>query len=128
MTAYTDLGKVSSTKQNNRRKSKLKDRDRGMLKRIVNRKRKTTRPQITSEINTHFKNPVSPKTIQKELHTANIQCRVAILKPLVSARNAMKRLPGCQDHLNWTQLQWELVIWSDECALTLFQNTGRVFV
>ncbi len=34
----------------------------------------------------------------------------------------------CRDHLNWTQLQWEQVIWSDESSFTLFQTTGRVFV
>ncbi|GFV00369.1 transposable element Tc1 transposase [Trichonephila clavipes] len=57
---------------------------------------------------------------------ANIQGRVAIPKPLVSARNAMKK--WCRDHLNWTQLQWEQVIWSDESLLTLIQTTGRLFV
>ncbi|GFY24214.1 transposable element Tcb1 transposase [Trichonephila clavipes] len=36
--------------------------------------------------------PVSLKTIQRELHAANIHSRVAILKPSVSARNAIKRL------------------------------------
>lgn len=128
MTAYTNLGKVSSAKHNSGRKSKLKDRDRRVLKRLVARNHKTTLPQITSEMNTHLQNPVSMKTIQRELHAANIHGRVAIPKPLVSARNAMKRLQWCREHLNWTQLQWEQVIWSDESSFTLFQTTGRVFV
>ncbi|GFW85474.1 transposable element Tc1 transposase [Trichonephila clavipes] len=79
-------------------------------------------------MNTHLLNPVSMKIIQRELHTANIHGRVAIRKPLVSGRNAAKRLQWCRDHLNWTQLQWEQVIWSDESSFTLFQTTGRVFV
>lgn len=128
LSAYTKLGKVSSAKHNSGRKSKLSDRDRRVLKRIVARKRKTTLPVITSEMNTHLQNPVSMKTIQRELHAANIHGRVAIPKPLVSARNALKRLQWCQDHLKWTQLQWEQVIWSDESSFTLFQTTGRVFV
>ncbi|GFX53717.1 transposable element Tcb1 transposase [Trichonephila clavipes] len=99
-----------------------------MLKRIVTRNRKTTLPQITSEMNNHLLNPVSIKTIQRELHTANIHDRVAIRKPLVSGRNAAKRLQWCRDHLNWTQLQWEQVIWSDESSFTLLQTTRRVFV
>ncbi|GFV04904.1 transposable element Tcb1 transposase [Trichonephila clavipes] len=68
------------------------------------------------------------KTIQRELHTAKMHGRVAIPKPLVLGRNASKRLQWCRDHLNWAQLQWEQVIWSDESSFTLFQTTGRVFV
>ncbi|GFU78352.1 transposable element Tc1 transposase [Trichonephila clavipes] len=128
MTAYTNLGNVSSAKHNSGRKLKLKDRDRRVLKRIVTGNRKTTLPQITFEMNTHLLNPVSMKTIQRGLHTANIHGIVAIRKPLVSGRNAAKRLQWCRDHLNWTQLQWEQVIWSDESSFTLFQATGRVFV
>jgi transposase len=92
MAAYKNLGKVSSAKHNSGQKSKLKYRNRGVLKRIVARNRKTTLPQITSEMNTHLQNPVSMKTVQRQLHAANIHGRVAIPKPLVSARNAMKRL------------------------------------
>ncbi|GFX81640.1 transposable element Tc1 transposase [Trichonephila clavipes] len=79
-------------------------------------------------MNTHLLKPISMKTIQIELHTSNIYSRVAIRKPLVSEHNATKRLQCCRDYLNWTQLQWEQVIWSDESAFTLFQTTGRVFV
>ncbi|GFW70808.1 transposable element Tc1 transposase [Trichonephila clavipes] len=92
MTDYTNLGKVSSAKPNSGRKLKLKDRDRRVLKRIVAQNRKTTLPQITSEMNTHLLNLVSMKTIQREFHTTNIHGRVAIRKPLVSGRIAAKRL------------------------------------
>ena len=105
MTDYTKLGKVSSAKQNSGRKSKLTDRDRRALKRIVALNRKTTLPQITSEMNTHLQNPVSTKTIQRELHAASIHGRVAIPKPLVSPQNAMKRRQWCRNHQNWTQQQ-----------------------
>ncbi|GFX31536.1 transposable element Tc1 transposase [Trichonephila clavipes] len=128
MTAYTNLGKVSSAKHNSGGKLKLKVRDTRVLKGIVARNHKTTLLQITSEMNTHLLNPVSMKTIQRELHTANIHGRVAIRNPLVSGRNSAKRLQWCRDHLNWTQLQWEQVIWSDESSFTLFQTTGREFV
>ncbi|GFU92492.1 transposable element Tc1 transposase [Trichonephila clavipes] len=94
MTAYTNLGKVSSAKHNTGRKLKLKDPDRRVLRRIL----------------------------------AQNHGRVAIPKPLVSGQNAAKRLQWCLYQLNWTQMQWEQVIWSDESAFTLFQTTGRVFV
>ncbi|GFT92751.1 hypothetical protein TNCV_739421 [Trichonephila clavipes] len=59
------LSKVSSVNHNNRRKLKLKNRERRVLKRIASQKRKTTLPQITSEMNTSLQNPVSMKTIQR---------------------------------------------------------------
>ena len=54
MIDYTKLGNVSSAKQNSGRNSKLTDRDRRALKRIVALNRKTKLPQITSEINSHL--------------------------------------------------------------------------
>ncbi|GFU56410.1 HTH_Tnp_Tc3_2 domain-containing protein [Trichonephila clavipes] len=54
ITAYTNLGAVSSAKHNSKRMLKLKDQDIRMLKRIVVRKRNTTLPQITSELNSHL--------------------------------------------------------------------------
>ena len=87
----TKLRKAVSAKQNSGRNSKLTYRGRRTLKRIVVLNRKTTLLQITSEMNTRLQNPVSTKTIQRELHAASIHGRVAIPKPLVSPQNAMKR-------------------------------------
>lgn len=89
--AYKKLGKVIFAKENSRQNSKLTDRDRSVLKRIVAPKLKTTLPQITSGVNTHLQNPLSTKTVQRQLHSVTIHDRVAIPKPLVLPRNAMKR-------------------------------------
>ena len=62
-----------------------------VLKRIVTLNRKTTLPQITSEMYTHLQNPVSTKTISRELHAVSIHGRVAIPEPLASPQNAMNR-------------------------------------
>ena len=91
MIDYTKLGKVPFAKQNSGRNSKLTDRDRRALKRIIALNRKYTLPQITSEMNTRLQNPVSTKTIQQELHAASIHGRIAISKPLVLRQNALKR-------------------------------------
>ena len=59
---------------------------------------------------------------------AYIHGRVDIPKPLASAQNVMKRLQWCRDLLNWTQLQWQQIIWSDELLFTLFQTNEHVFI
>jgi transposase len=128
MTAYTRDGKTSSAKRNTGRKKKLGERDRRVLKRIVARNHKQTLAQITAEANRHLQDPVSSRTVQRELHAANIRGRVAIRKPLVSTRNAAKRRQWCRAHQSWSAQRWQHVIWSDESAFTLFQTPGRVYV
>ncbi|GFX00342.1 uncharacterized protein TNCV_1273361 [Trichonephila clavipes] len=83
ITAYTNLCEVSSVKHKRGQKTKLKDRERRVLKRIVTQKCKTTLPRITYKMNIHLQNPVSMKTIQRELHAAGIHGRLAILKASV---------------------------------------------
>ncbi|GFT91136.1 transposable element Tcb1 transposase [Trichonephila clavipes] len=83
MTAYKKFGNVTSGKHNSRRKRKLTDRDKRVLTRIVTRKRKQLLSQITSEVNSHLRNPNSARTVQRELHASNFYGRVGIRKPLV---------------------------------------------
>ncbi|GFU70885.1 transposable element Tc1 transposase [Trichonephila clavipes] len=104
MTAYNKCGNVTSGKHNSGRKRKLTDRDKRVLTRIVARKRKQSLSQITSEVNSHLRNPISARTVQRELHASNLT------------------------HRQWTPQQWQQVIWSDESTFTLFQTTGRVYV
>ncbi|GFW66877.1 hypothetical protein TNCV_4687621 [Trichonephila clavipes] len=35
-------------------------------------------PQITSEANSHLRNPISARTVQRELHASNLYGRVGI--------------------------------------------------
>ncbi|GFW44037.1 hypothetical protein TNCV_998021 [Trichonephila clavipes] len=71
ITAYLNLGKVSSVKHNGGRMSMLKGRSRRMLEKIVAQKCKATLQQIMSETNTYLQSPVSMKILQRELRGAN---------------------------------------------------------
>jgi len=72
MTAYTKHGKTSSAKKNSGRKLKLTDRDRRTLTKIVSKQHKSTAAKVIAELNIHLKNPISTKTVRRELHKANI--------------------------------------------------------
>ncbi|GFT28088.1 transposable element Tcb1 transposase [Trichonephila clavipes] len=128
MTAYKKCGNVTSGKHNSGRKRKLTDRDKRVLTRIMARKCKQSLSQITSEVNSHLRNPISARNIQGELHASNLYGRVGINKPLVTARHALQRRQWCRTHRQWTPQQWQQVIWSDESTFTLFQTTGRIYV
>ena len=81
MTAFVKEGKTSSQKQNCGRKRKLSDRNRRTLTRIVKKDHKNRAPKITAELNDHFGNRVSSKTVRRELHKARIHEMTAIRKP-----------------------------------------------
>ncbi|GFU11897.1 transposable element Tcb1 transposase [Trichonephila clavipes] len=102
MTAYKKCGNVTSGKHNSGRKRKLTDRDKRVLTRIVARKRKQSLSQITSEVNSHLRNPISASTVQRELHASNLYGRIGIRKPLVTARHTLQRRQWCRTHRQWT--------------------------
>jgi hypothetical protein len=47
--------------------------------------------------------------------------RVALRKPLISETNRLARLAWAQEHIHWTETQWDRVLWTDETWV----NPGR---
>ncbi|XP_053173884.1 uncharacterized protein LOC128357545 [Scomber japonicus] len=72
MTVYIKHGRTASAKKNSGRKSKLTEKDRQTLLRIVNEHPEYTASKITTELNRHLSHAVSVKTIRRELHKAGI--------------------------------------------------------
>ena len=57
----------------------------------MTKNKKTTAAKVTAEMNVVLINPVSTKTIRRELHNQGIAGRVAIQKPFVSDGNSRNR-------------------------------------
>lgn len=72
MTVYIKHGRTASAKKNSGRKSKLSEKDRQALLRIVDEHPEYTASKITTELNRHLSHTVSVKTIRRELHKAGI--------------------------------------------------------
>lgn len=72
MTVYIKHGRTASAKKNSGRKSKLTEKDRQTLLRIVDEHPEYTASKITTELNRHLSHSVSVKTIRRELHKAGI--------------------------------------------------------
>lgn len=81
MTVYVKHGRTASAKKNSGRKSKLTEKDRQTLLRIVDEHPEFTASKITSELNRHLSHTVSVKTIRRELHKAGIFRGAANWKP-----------------------------------------------
>ncbi|XP_019911523.1 uncharacterized protein LOC109616826 [Esox lucius] len=106
MTAYAKHGQIASAKKNSGRKSKLTDRDRRTLNRIVAQCPKSTALKFTTELNQKLRKPVSTKTVRRELHKAGIYGRADIDKPLLPEANAQRRITWCKEQKTWTPEQW----------------------
>jgi hypothetical protein len=67
---------------------------------------------VKAELNIHRANPVSTKTLRRELHKSYIHGRAAVAKHLIIENNAKRRKIWCDDHKTWTSDIWKNVIWS----------------
>uniref|UniRef100_A0A8P4KEC8 Transposase Tc1-like domain-containing protein n=1 Tax=Dicentrarchus labrax TaxID=13489 RepID=A0A8P4KEC8_DICLA len=81
MTVYVKHGRTASAKKNSGRKSKLTEKDRQTLLRIVDEHPEYTASKLTTELNRHLSHTVSVKTIRRELHKAGIFRGAANRKP-----------------------------------------------
>jgi hypothetical protein len=69
----------------------MTERDRRALRRIVSKNHRTIAAQVTGELNIHHEDPVSTKTVRRELHKSNIIGRASIAKPLITESNVQMR-------------------------------------
>ena len=89
MLAFEKEGKTSSLKQN---PGNMSDRDCQTLLRIVRKDHQNTAPKVTAELNDHLENPVSSKTVRRELHRVRFHGSVTMRKPLLLQTNITKHL------------------------------------
>jgi hypothetical protein len=66
----------------------LTERDRCTLRRTVSKDHTTTAAQVTAKLNIHPEDPVSIKTVQRELLKSNTHGRAATAKLLTIESNA----------------------------------------
>jgi hypothetical protein len=127
MTAYINHGKTSSAKRNIGWKPKLSEKDHHALKRTVSKNHKSTAAMVTAELNIHLEDPVSTKTIWRDLHRFNIHCRAAFAKPRITENNVKRQKRWCDDHRTWRSNDWKYILWSNVLSFTLFPKSGRVY-
>jgi hypothetical protein len=95
---------------NSWRKSTLTERDRRILRRIVLKNHATIATQLTAQMNVHFQDPVSTKTVISALHKSNIHGRAAIAKPLITESNAQMCKRRCHDCKAWILFSYDFRI------------------
>jgi hypothetical protein len=76
---------------NSGRKPKLSERDCRTLRTIIYKNHRIAAAKMTAELNIHHEDPVSIKTVRRELHKSNLYGRAAIAKHLITENNAKSR-------------------------------------
>lgn len=66
--------------------------------------------------------------MRRSLQSFDMNGRVACKKPLLRKANIRKRLKFAQEHVNWTEEQWNRVLFTDETKVEVFGTHRRVFV
>jgi hypothetical protein len=99
-----------------------------ILRRIASKNPRTTAVLVTAELNIHLGDPVSTKTVRRELHRSNIHGRAAIVNPLITESNVQTRKRWCRNHKTWTSDKRKRVMWSYESSFALLPTSGRVYV
>ena len=72
---------------------------------------------------------VSPSTVHNRINEAKLKCVVVRKKLLLTGKAKTARKKWCRAHLNWSNDQWDSILWSDESYFTLkFEGKQMVYV
>lgn len=109
------------------RPSKINDRDRRHIVRLLQRNKVKNAEAIRKEADSTLGLKVCRNTIAKALNEAGYACRVKKKKPLLTEKHKQRRLAWAKEHRDWTVEEWRKVIWSDETAFLLVNGQGREY-
>lgn len=120
---HAQTGSLEDKPRSGRPRATTKHEDR-LIVTTSKRSRRKTAP----EINETRKKPLSLTTVKRRLRHAGLFGRVAVRKPLLRPQNKQKRLEWAKKHKDWTEEDFNRVLWSDESKFEVFGTKRRVFV
>lgn len=121
---YKKTGSMTSKRSNCGRKRKTTAREDRLICQAVlgtpEKRRKSSR-QIVIENDLN----ISPVTVRRRLVENGLHGRLAARKPNLRPVNIEKRLQWAKAHEDWTESDWDKVLWSDESPYVIFGGKTR---
>ena len=124
---FEETGQVDDLERNGRPR-KLSKSDEHFLKVTSLRNRKKSSKELTQDLKDASGPSVHPCTTRRSLIRSGLKGRVAAKKPFLRKGNRQKRLVYAKNHKNWTENQWQKVLWSDESKFEIFGSNRRQYV
>src|ERR1700736_6976174 len=91
--------------------------------RVLIRSALTNRTTILSDITNVTPVVISDRTIQRRLNEVGIKKHIAVTKPFLTPEHMRKRLEWAIARMEWTEADWNKVIWSDESSVEIGRDT-----
>lgn len=124
---FNETGSVSDRKRSGR-PTKLKKDDEKYLRVRSLRDRYRTSGELTEDLHSATGTSVDSSTVRRSLRRMGLRGCVAIKKPLLRKGNRQKRKQYAMDHKNWTENDWNQVLWTDESRFEIFGSKRRQYV
>ncbi|CAK9796081.1 Transposable element Tc1 transposase [Anthophora plagiata] len=109
------------------RKSKLTQQDVRRICRLALQDRRRSAKEINNIIRTSGVQ-VCDRTIRKKLYENGLRARTPRKKPYLNQKQRQKRIEWARVHKEWTEEDWDRIIWSDETKISIFGSDGVKFV
>jgi transposase len=120
---FDDMKSVTDKCRTGRPRLSVARDDRQLLRLSLSDRRKTA-TQLMVDWNVR----ASVRTVRRRLCKAGLKARIPRKKPLLNLTQRKKRVQWAKAHLNWSQEQWNRVLWSDESKISLFSSDGIHYV
>ena len=125
---HESTGQVSDLRRSGRPR-KLNFRDESYFFSQIRKNPTLNYKNLAVDFNAKFSNvKVSKATIRRLLIKKGLESHTAVRKPLLTAKDRIKRYKWCKQRLNWTDNDWGRVIFSDESNFEVFNRKSRVIV
>ena len=94
------------------------------IERIVKKSPKASSLAVLVRLPPEVRN-ISTRTIRRRLFDGGLKSHVPARKPGLSAKNIADRIRFCKQFRNWTEKDWETVMFRDETTMTQFYSYCR---
>ncbi|GFT87158.1 transposable element Tcb2 transposase [Trichonephila clavipes] len=90
--------------------------------------RRTTAQQVTNQFPAASGKQISRKTVARRLRGGGLYARRPVVSVPLTRQHRTARLQWCREHHNWTEQDWECVLFSDESRFSLSSDCRRQLI
>jgi hypothetical protein len=120
-------GERQSTAKLGRPRKTTPREDRALARRADALDEPSTRT-IAAEVSLeHPQSPISKDTVRRRLKEEGEVARRKLPKPRLTKKQMKARLAWAREHVQWTDEQWNRVLWSDESPFTVHPTPARKY-